>query len=85
MQQGTQNVPCPNCLGTAELVFLTVAKPDWIGLAQGASASPEAIERFDRMHKQQAAKESKSLKEHGDYGPSPGGDGAHRAPPPDTI
>lgn len=82
---GTQSVDCPNCLGTAELVFLKVAKPDWLSLAQGSSASPEAIDRFEKMHKQQTAKEQKSLKDHGDYGTTPGGDGAYRAPPEGTI
>ena len=71
---GTASQPCNNCLGTAELVFLTTAKPLWSALAQGDSASPEAVDKFEKMHKQQAAKESKSLEEHGDYGPRPGAD-----------
>lgn len=80
VQIGTQSVDCPHCLGTAELVFLKVAKPDWLSLAQGESASPEAIDKFEKMHKQQAAKESKSLKEHGDYGHAPGSSGGIRRP-----
>ena len=69
---GTTSMPCTECLGTAERVFLVAPKPDWLGLAQGDSASPEAIDKFDKMHKQQAEKESKAQAEHGDYGPRPG-------------
>jgi len=75
VEAGTTELPCPRCTATADRVFLVAPKPDWLGLAQGDSASPEAVDRFERMHKQQAEKESKSFKEHGDYGPRPGSDG----------
>lgn len=75
VQQGTKALDCPVCLGTAELIFLTAPKPAWLSLAQGSSASPEAIDKFEKMHKQQTAKEYKSLQDHGDYGTRPGGDG----------
>ena len=68
-------VRCLNCKGDAHRIFLTVAKPHWSALAMGSSASPEAIARFDRVHRQQKEKEEKSYKENGDYGPAPGGDG----------
>lgn len=71
--QNTDFMPCP-CGGSARRIFLMSAKPAWLALAQGSSASPEAIEKFDKMHRQQAAKEYKSLEEHGDYGPRPGSD-----------
>ena len=71
---GTETALCAECGGTADKVFLEVAKPHWLALAQGDSASPEAVDKFERMHKEQAAKESKSLSEHGDYGPRPGAD-----------
>jgi len=41
----------------------------------GESASPEAIARFDTMHKKQKAKEEKTYADHGDYGPAPGASG----------
>lgn len=71
----TAEVECMNCGAIAKRVFLTPAKPHWAALAQGNSASPEAIARFERVHKQQKAKEDKSYSDHGDYGPAPGGDG----------
>lgn len=69
-----QEVECVACGATAKKVFLVAAKPHWAALAQGDSASPEAIARFDRVHKQQKAKEDKAYREHGDYGPRPGAD-----------
>ena len=68
-------VNCPDCDGQAKKVFLVPSKPDWLGLAQGNSVSPEAQLKFERMHRQQKAKETKSYYEHGDYGPQPGGRG----------
>jgi hypothetical protein len=47
---------------------------DWDSLAMGSSASPEAIAHWVRKHQKQKAKEEKSLREHGDYGPRPGAD-----------
>ena len=70
----TKTMQCPVCLQVAYKIHLKVAKPDWLALAQGASASPEAINRFDKMHRKQADKESKSMSDHGDYGPRPGAD-----------
>jgi hypothetical protein len=67
-------IQCSECHGNATRVFKQLAKPHWLALAQGDSASPEAIDRFERMHKQQKAKEDKSWDEHGDYGPRPGAD-----------
>ena len=75
IDRSTQFVDCPDCEGEAEKVFLVSAKPDWLGLAQGTSPSPEAVNRFKRSHRHQKAKETKSYNEHGDYGPQPGGRG----------
>jgi len=69
-----ENLECIDCGGLAKRVYLVAAKPHWAALAQGDSASPEAIARFDRVHRQQKAKEDKSFAEHGDYGPRPGAD-----------
>lgn len=65
----TPAVECPKCASEATLVFLVCAKPAWLSLAQGENASPEAIDKFEKMHKQKADKEKKSLENHGDYGP----------------
>ena len=69
---GASHQPC-ECGGTAVKVILSAAKPHWSSLAMGDSASPEAIDRFERLHKQQRAKEAKAEENHGDYGPAPGG------------
>ncbi|MDB2363024.1 zinc ribbon domain-containing protein [Candidatus Pelagibacter bacterium] len=65
-------VSCKKCKGAANRITLKAPNPDWTGLAMGDSASPEAIERFARVRKQQKDKEEKSYKENGDYGPRPG-------------
>lgn len=69
-------IQCPVCAtGTlANRVFLTAPRVDWLALGASRHASPEAVERWDRMHKEQKAKEEKSFEEHGDYGPRPGAD-----------
>ncbi len=56
------------CVSLAKQVMLTNCSLNWTRLAMGHSASPEAISHFDKMHKDQAAKESKIMQEHGDYG-----------------
>ena len=66
---------CDACHGVSHRVILQAAKPHWSSLAQGDSASPEAISRFERMHKKQKAKEDKTYAEHGDYGNAPGASG----------
>lgn len=65
----TRTVECPVCGSDATLIFLTCAKPLWMSLAMGENASPEAIDKFEKMHKQKADKELKTKQEHGDYGP----------------
>ena len=69
-----RELSCSNCDATAVRIWLTAPKPDWLSLAQGEGASPEAIDKFDRMHRQQRDKEERSFDEHGDYGPEPGAD-----------
>lgn len=62
-------VPCPKCEGPAERVFLRAPRLDWSGMAQGANAGPEFVDRFERQHKAETARQEKILREHGDYGP----------------
>lgn len=61
--------PCPSCEGSAERVFLKAPNLDWAGMAQGANAGPEFIDRFDKVHRRETARQEKILREHGDYGP----------------
>lgn len=65
-------IACNRCSGAAQRITLKAPNPDWAGLAMGSTASPEAINRFERVHKQQRDKEEKTFREHGDYGPAAG-------------
>ncbi len=66
------DVNCPAC--SKDMMQRQVAAPnlDWDSLARGENASPEAIRHFNKKRKQQREKETKSMREHGDYGPRPG-------------
>jgi len=70
----TREQPCQECEELAKRVFLVAPKVDWLALGASAGASPEAIARFDKMHKEQKAKEERCLERNGDYGPRPGAD-----------
>lgn len=70
----TDEQECPHCGATAVRVFLVAPKLDFGHMAQGESAPTTAIDKFEKMHKAQRAKEEKSFREHGDYGPRPGAD-----------
>lgn len=60
-----EECPCPVCDQTAKQVIRTPPRPNWAALAMGDSASPEAIRRFDRIHREQKAKEERIFREHG--------------------
>ena len=64
--------PCDECKGTMTIVHTEACNLDWDSLAMGDSASPEAIRHFDKKRIDRAAKESKTYREHGDYGVRPG-------------
>lgn len=70
---GTLTQTC-ECGETSHLVILFAPKLDYGHMAQGESAPTTAIDKFEKMHKDQRAKEEKSFREHGDYGPRPGAD-----------
>lgn len=53
------------CVSMAKQVIRTNASLDWTRLAMGGGASPEAVNRFDRVHREQTAKEEKAIREHG--------------------
>ena len=71
------SVPCqePGCKKSARRVYLQAPKLDWAGMAQGSNAGPEFIDRFEKIHRKETARQDKILREHGDYGPG-------YAPPP---
>lgn len=60
---------CPECGQTAKRVFLKLAGLNYLAMGTQKHVSPEFQDRFDKLHRDQKAKEEKSLKEHGDYGP----------------
>lgn len=62
-------VPCSVCQKPATRVYLRAPHLDWSGMAQGSSAGPEFVERFERVHREETARQEKILREHGDYGP----------------
>jgi len=66
------DVHCNACHEALMTRQVSAPKLDWDSLARGENASPEAIRHFDKKRKQQRAKEEKSMREHGDYGPRPG-------------
>ncbi len=47
---------------------------DRSGMALSASASPESIAHFDRVHRERRALEEKRHADHGDYGKAAGSD-----------
>jgi len=38
-------------------------------MAQGESAGPEFIDRFEKIHNKETERQQKCLQDHGDYGP----------------
>jgi hypothetical protein len=38
-------------------------------MAQGHNAGPEFVDRFEKIHRKEKARQEKTLREHGDYGP----------------
>ena len=59
---------CPECGNPAERVFLTTPTLNYLAMGAQENVSPEFQRKFDKMHRDQKAKEEKSLEEHGDYG-----------------
>ncbi len=69
-----REVVCPNCGAIAERKLITPPRIDRLGMGAQKYASPESIDYFDRVHRQQRRIEESREAEHGDYGPAPGSD-----------
>lgn len=67
-----QDQTCGECGEPTNQVVRTPPQPHWTSLAMGENASPEAIKMFNKMRREQKAKEEKTFREHGDYGKAPG-------------
>jgi putative FmdB family regulatory protein len=74
VKSATRQIPCPLCEGTAYRVLLRPPRIDWLSMGAQRNASPEAIDRWERLHREQAIIEQKAEQDHGDYGPRPGAD-----------
>lgn len=63
----TESMKCETCGNLADKAVLTPPKINWSAMGAQKNASPEFIDKFERMHKQQKERETKFMKEHGDY------------------
>lgn len=61
-----QTAPCPKCATNATRI-MSAPRINHFAMAMSRSASPESIEKWDRAHRQQKAKEQKQFDAHGDY------------------
>jgi putative FmdB family regulatory protein len=71
VKPSVKTIACVSC-GNEATKQLSAPRVNWLAMGAQRDASPEAIIKFDRMHRQQKAKEEKSYAEHGDYGPHAG-------------
>lgn len=71
VKSSVRTIKCVNCGGKASRQ-LSAPRVNWLEMGAQPDASPEARIKFDRMHRQQKAKEEKSYELHGDYGPAAG-------------
>ncbi len=69
-----KELECPNCGAIAKRTLVTPPRIDRLAMGAHKHASPESIDHFDRVHRQQRRIEEACEKEHGDYGPAPGSD-----------
>lgn len=56
---GTQTCACSACGATSHKVIRTAPQIDWGRMGAQKNVSPEFIDRFERVHKEQRAKEEK--------------------------
>lgn len=76
VKHDVKSYDCPKCGNESKRVFLKLAKPNYLAMGAQENVSPEFQERFDKMHRKQAAKEAAFEKEHGEgqyYNRAPGG------------
>lgn len=66
-------IQCPKCSEKA-LRIISCPRVNKTAMALQDGATETSIRYFERIHKQQKAKEERSFREHGDYGKSSGSD-----------
>ena len=69
-----RQIPCTHC-GRTSVRQISAVRIDKTAMALSASASPESIAHFERIHRERRAIEDRHHANHGDYGPAPGSDG----------
>lgn len=73
--ESLREIECPRCNDAVAIrAIVTPPRVDRLGMGAGKYASPESIDYFEKVHKQQKAIEERYEREHGDYGPRPGAD-----------
>lgn len=59
VKMGNKTHPCPSCGATSHQVFRTPFGIDWGAMGGSRFAGPEFIDRFERVHKEEAKRELK--------------------------
>jgi len=59
VKMGTQAHDCPECGGNSRKVIRTAPNIDWGAMGAQKNVSPEFIDRFEKVHKEEAARERK--------------------------
>lgn len=56
---------CPQCGEESRMVFLQLGKLNYLAMGAQKNVSPEFTAKFDKMHKDETAKQKAFEKEHG--------------------
>lgn len=75
-----RQIPCPQCGAPAQRTISPV-RIDRTAMALQESATPTAIDHFDRIHRERKAIEERSYRDHGDYGNHAGSAGGRPITP----
>ena len=59
VKMGNYTHDCPKCGATSRKVFRTAPKIDWGAMGAQENVSPEFIDRFEKVHKEEAKREKK--------------------------
>ncbi len=59
VKMGTTTHDCPQCGATSHQIHLKPPSIDWGAMGAQKNAGPEFIDRFERVHKEEAAREKK--------------------------
>lgn len=74
IDESVTEIDCKHCGNAAHKAICTPPRIDRLGIGASASASPESVDYFDKVHRQQRAIEERQVAEHGSRGAAPGSD-----------